>query len=167
MKKTLILIAVMLINLITPAYADQAAQVKQRVEFIYNTVFAAYNKAAKEEQTSNKPVPTPNFDSKFCSQEWNKKLSKWEEIQEKTGELIIGADYWVMGQDFSPNLQLKNVKVINVSGNRATVKVFFHNFKDTTATVKLVFERGDWFIDDFDDWKEGLEISIKEYSKSR
>ena len=155
MKKTLVLVAFMLINLITTAYADQAAEVKQRVEFIYNTVFAAYN------NNNN-----TDFDSKFCSQDWNKNLNKAKEIQEKTGDLIIDADYWVMGQDFQ-NLQLKNVKVVNVSGNRATVKVFFHNFKDTTATVKLVFERGDWFIDDFDDWKEGLEISIKEYSKSR
>lgn len=166
MKKTLVLVAFMLINLITTAYADQAAQVKQRVEFIYNTVFAAYNKVTQEEQISNNPVPTPEFDSKFCSQDWNKYLNKAKEIQEKTGDLIIDANYWVMGQDFQ-NLQLKNVKVINVSGNRATVKVFFHNFEDITATVKLVFERGDWFIDDFDDWKEGLEISIKEYSKSR
>ena len=51
MKKILVLVAFMLINLITTAYADQATQIKQRVEFIYNTVISAYVKAEKTGNT--------------------------------------------------------------------------------------------------------------------
>ena len=158
MKKTLVLVAFMLINLITTAYADQAAQVKQRVEFIYNTVFSAYT-------NRDVNVPIPNFYEKFCSQELNKTMSKAMKI-EVYDVPIIDMDYWYMGQDFNDKLHIKNVKVISVSGNKATVKIIINNYEDIPITLKLVFERGDWFIDDFDDLKESLKTDIREYSKS-
>lgn len=168
MKKTVLFSVLLLFSLAVAAYGNtgDSQQVKQRVEAIYKTVFAAYNKAAGTEAS------VPDFDVRFCSKAWNDTKRKVEKIQERGDEPFFDADYWVMGQDFSNDLHITDVKVVNISNTKATVNLKVHNFGHATpVTLKMVSERGNWYIDTIisEGWdvKEGMKEYIKEYGKSR
>ena len=167
MKKTVLFSVLLFFSLAVAAYGNtgDSQQVKQRVEAIYKTVFSTYNR-------TNDYTSIPDFDSRFCSKAWNDNKKKVEKIQEQGDEPFFDADYWVMGQDFSNDLHITDVKVVNISNTEATVNMKVHNFGHATpVTLKIVFERGDWYIDNIMsegmDLKEDMKEYIKEYGKSR
>ena len=54
-----------------------------------------------------------------------------------------------MGQDFS-ELSISDVAVESINGSRATVVMMLHNCGSATPVrLTMVYERGNWFIDDF------------------
>lgn len=118
-----------------------------RVEHIYNKVFAVYARAENDLSVLNET----NFDGLYCSDDWNQTVAKVTEKDSKNDDEIgfFDADYWVMGQDFS-ELSISDVAVESINGSRATVVMMLHNCGSATPVrLTMVYERGNWFIDDF------------------
>ncbi len=141
-----------------------AADVKTRVETIYKDVCDAYNSANQMEFGEGmKMLQDKKFDEAFCSEAWNKKLA---EVVEKDNQHpdemgFFDYDYWVMGQDFE-NLAVTDVKVVSFENDKAVVSLNLHNMGNTNPIkLKMVYERGDWFIDDFITSYEGVENSVR------
>ena len=174
MKRTWAFSVLLLIGLTVTAYgatddaAQTAAQVKQRVEAIYKEAYAAYT-------NNDEDAPFPDLNSQFCSQDWNATVNAVLEIDKKNPDEMgfFDADYWVMGQDAADKIHIKDVKVVDVSNTKATVEMTIANFEPVSATLEMVFERGNWYIDNFIDrsmdidWKDNMKEYIKEHGASR
>lgn len=148
-----------------------ADALKARVEAIYADVTSVYNKCNEQGDGLNlKPITDAQFDKKYCSDNWNSLLEEVAAIDNANPEGEMGffdADYWIMGQDFA-DLSVSDVKVKQIEGNDAMVVFNLHNSGNVTRVkLDMVFERGDWFIDDFTDnyvedneddssWKRGM-----------
>lgn len=143
--------------------------VRQRVEAIYADVFAAYIKANEDGS-----IPKQDFDKKYCSKAWNKTVAavNKKDAQHPDWMPFFESDYWVCGQDFSSELHIKDVKVVEIFEKTAHVEFTHHNFSDKPEEIVLVFERGDWYIENFiehDDnpdaelnWMEVMESYLNE-----
>lgn len=46
-------------------------------------------------------------------------------------------------------------KVYNITDSTALVDLVIHNFSDNETTIALRFERGDWYVDDFNPTDDG------------
>ena len=139
-----------------------------RVNAIYTDVFGEYNEADLQES-----IPQSSPDEKYCSSDWNKILGKVADFDSVNNPDDIGffdADYWVMGQDFH-ELSISDVQLKDKSddGNKATVEFKLHNCGEvTTVDVDMVYEKDNWFIDNFIDvdndidWKQEMLDYLKE-----
>lgn len=165
------------INQPAVAVSDNSTQQDElisRVNDIYSTVFDWYadwtNKWLNDEPISEDFYI--NFDSIYCSQDWNsvkKKVLEYDATLDEVG--FFEADYWVMGQDFQ-DLSISDVEVINIQGNKAQVEFNHHNFGSVTRVrLDMVKEDGEWKIDDFIDvdseygdiyWKKEMNVYLKE-----
>jgi hypothetical protein len=45
--------------------------------------------------------------------------------------------------------------VYNITDSTALVDLVIHNFSDNETTIALRFERGDWYVDDFNPTDDG------------
>ncbi len=139
-----------------------------RVNAIYTDVFGEYNEADLQES-----IPQSSPDEKYCSSDWNTILGKVADFDSVNNPDDIGffdADYWVMGQDFH-ELSISDVQLKDKSadGNKATVEFKLHNSGEvTTVDVDMVYEKDNWFIDNFIDvdndinWKQEMLDYLKE-----
>lgn len=134
---------------------------KKRVEEIYADVFGVYNKV-NETQDMNL-FSSRSFEQDYCSQAWNNTVAA---VLAKD-ENFFDADYWVMGQDWD-NVGIKDVKVSKVSDTVCTATLNLINFGAShPVSLTLVYERGNWFIDNFVDgqgglnWKENMLNELK------
>ena len=134
---------------------------KKRVEEIYADVFGVYNKV-NETQDMNL-FSSRSFEQDYCSQAWNNTVAA---VLAKD-ENFFDADYWVMGQDWD-NVGIKDVKVSKVSDTVRTATLNLINFGAShPVSLTLVYERGNWFIDNFVDgqgglnWKENMLNELK------
>ena len=141
----------------------------QRVSNIYKDVCDLYN-AAQEDSNFDK-LSEKNFDSLYCSEEWNDLLSKVNQydMEQNTDEIgFFDFDYWIMGQDFQ-DMSFRDVKVLDMHDNGATVSLILVNMdSDIKLKLSMVYERGDWYIDNFENLSMEFELknAMKEYLKN-
>ena len=134
----------------------------KKVEELYDAVHEAYSGDDWMEASAK-------LDKTFCSKEWNATL---EAVREKDSQHpdeigFFDFDYWVMGQDFdAENLHASNFELMRINTedepHEATVKLTLHNFNDTEVRVYLVYEDGDWKVDDLNGLKEDMKNYLKE-----
>ena len=88
-------------------------------------------------------------DAKCCSNRYNDLTNKACKIAEELDDMFIDCDHWVAGQDIDPKFsyKIRNIKV--ESDSIAWVEMNIHNFSDHKVKLKLLYERDDWFVDDF------------------
>ena len=88
-------------------------------------------------------------DTKCCSNRYNDLTTKACKIAEELDDMFIDCDHWVAGQDIDPKFsyKIRNIKV--ESDSIAWVEMNIHNFSDHKVRLKLLYERDDWFVDDF------------------
>ncbi|MBO4430898.1 MAG: DUF3828 domain-containing protein [Bacteroidaceae bacterium] len=134
----------------------------QKVEQLYEAVHEAYS----GDDWMNK---SGKLDEKFCSKEWNATLEAVREKDSKNPDDIgfFDFDYWVMGQDFdAENLHASEIQLIRIDTedepHEATVKLTLHNFSDTEVRVYLVYEDGEWKVDDLNGIKEDMQKYLKQ-----
>lgn len=110
------------------------AYIRQRVDTIYSYV--------------DQGLVDP--DSIFCSQRYYTLLQQASQHSEKTGFVYQDYDHWIMGQDRSSEWTYDTKKIENITDSTAEVEMDIRNFgKHNYVTLKLRYERGDWFVDDF------------------
>ncbi len=129
---------------------------KKRVEEIYADVFSVYNKVNETEDMTL--FNSRSFEQDYCSQDWNNAVAA---VLAKD-ENFFDADYWIMGQDWD-NVSIKDVKVSKVTDTVYTATLNIINFGTAhPAKLTLVYERDNWYIDNFidvkydQDWKESM-----------
>ena len=87
-------------------------------------------------------------DAVCCSNRYNELTNQACKIADVLEDLYIDCDHWVVGQDIDPKWSYK-VSNINIeSDSIAWAEMTIHNFSDHKVRLKLLYERGDWFVDD-------------------
>lgn len=133
--------------------------VEKRVNEMYSNVVSAYLK-------QNFSV---DFDSLYFSEEFYRLDSQIGDIENQLGGPVVhDADDWICAQDFDKDLSAK-VNSVKMRGNKkALVNVIIHNFgQDFEQNLTVVYERGNWFIDDLYDGTRRQQIidELKHYKK--
>lgn len=144
------------------------AYLSERVTAIYDDVFGVYN----ENNTANglSVISQRNFEKDYCSKDFNDVLKQVEDYdKEHAEEDDLGyyeSDYWIQGQDWS-NLSMKIESISELKENSAKVRVIITNFgEDELVELPMVFERDDWYIDNFITFGEygyDEKLGMKEY----
>jgi len=95
------------------------------------------------------------------SKEWlSKDFLDKEKRAREIDEMVVDWDYWIMAQD-AENLKLEDVEVLDAAAERATAVVRIQNMgSDTRIRLYLVYEDGQWKVDDFLDL-DAPEVTIK------
>lgn len=87
-------------------------------------------------------------DAVCCSNRYNDLTNQACKIAEELSDLYIDCDHWIMGQDVASDWSYK-IRYINIeSDSIAWAEMTIHNFSDRKVRLKLLYERGDWFVDD-------------------
>lgn len=138
----------------TKSVEEEVAALNSRIKEIYGTVERVYKRDA---------LPNTDLDAKYCSKAWRQTVKAVSAKQNKTDELCLDCDYWIMGQDY------ENVKVTNYYlekimlddakyGSVAAFTLKVHNCGSVTPVrVDLVKENGKWLIDNFTDIKNDID----------
>lgn len=105
-------------------------------------------------------------DSMYMSADYNRLQNAAMAIAERTDDVVIDADHWVQGQDWTePAMKVKSVD--GITPGAATAVVVITTFpgtpdsRDNTITMPLVFERGDWYIDNMQQQWQGETLDEK------
>ena len=148
-----------------PANPDIIAE---RVNAIYQAVAEAY-----PEITDISPS-NDQLDDAFCSSEWNTLV---EMVNSKDAETMgregfFDADYWIMGQDWG-KISISDLKIDVKDSQHANASFKLHNLGSATnVTLEMVFERGEWLINNFIDdthklnWKKSMMKHLEEKGKA-
>lgn len=104
---------------------------------------------------------------KYLSQRFLKLYNEVDYWQIKLGEMIIGVDCWIRLQDwYKLEYKIGSIKVISPSKAIADVIVFDINqtpeeeeiISTSKIRLDLVFENGNWMVDDFADYNKVGEL---------
>ena len=84
-----------------------------------------------------------------CSTYFRQLSVKADSICEAQGYIWTDGDHWINGQDKDEEWWYKLQKLSQVTDSTAVAEMLIHNFEDATIFLHLVYERGDWYVDDF------------------
>jgi hypothetical protein len=88
-------------------------------------------------------------DMRFCSAKYLSLDAHASKLSHEMGYVYRDYDHWVMGQDIDPKWSYKIKDIKDIKAVEATVEVLVHNFKNQHIILNLVYERGDWYVDNF------------------
>lgn len=136
----------------------------ETVQEVYEAVSQAYS--SEDWQTKSNEL-----DKEFCSNDWNTTVAAVIEKDSKNPEEMgfFVADYWVMGQDFDKNIHATDLHLEQLLMDdtpwQAAVTLKLHNFNEISVRVNLIYEGGEWKVDDLTDLSNNLDWkkSMKEY----
>lgn len=136
----------------------------ETVQEVYEAVGQAYSSEDWQTQSNE-------LDKKFCSKDWNATVKSVIEKDNQTPDEMgfFVADYWVMGQDFSKKIYATDLNLEKLLMDdtpwEAAVTLKLHNFSEIPVRVNLIYEGGEWKVDDLTDLSNDLDWkkSMKEY----
>lgn len=157
MKQVLICLCLLLAGLFSNCAKPD--DVEKRVNEMYSNVVSAYLK-------QNFSV---DFDSLYYSEDFYRLDRQIGDIENQLGGPVVhDADDWICAQDFGKDLSAK-VNSVKMRGNKkALVNVIIHNCgHDFEQNLTVVYERGNWFIDDMFDGTRRQQIidELKRFKK--
>ena len=90
-------------------------------------------------------------DQKCCSKSYLKLYKEAKKISERDGTIFLDCDHWTMSNDIvSDNWKYQILSIDCISDNTALAMVQINeNYYETKMKLALVFERGDWYVDNF------------------
>lgn len=136
----------------------------ETVQEVYEAVGQAY--CSEDWQTQSNEL-----DKEYCSKDWNATVKAVIEKDNQNPEEMgfFDADYWVMGQDFSKKIYATDLNLEKLLMDdtpwEAAVTLKLHNFSEIPVRVNLIYEGGEWKVDDLTDLSNDLDWkkSMKEY----
>ncbi|MBQ7510149.1 MAG: hypothetical protein IJT53_04505 [Prevotella sp.] len=150
---------------------------RERVQKIYANVTLFYNRLdALRQNGEGGPTQWPDFDSLYCSEDWNRHVASVMDIDEKReGETgFFEWDYWTCSKDYA-FMYATDIETIDRTGDQGTVSLVLHNGDmKVPVLLNMVYERGDWYIDEMtNNWNRLPDLpyfewksEMKEYIKS-
>lgn len=147
-------------------YADPALIV-ERVKLIYEAVKRAFPEIHDISPT------TDSLDMAFCSSQWQSlvALVNNKDAESLGGTGFFDSDYWIMGQDWG-KIDASNIKANLKDDTHADVTFDLHNITTTKVKLQMLFERGEWMIDNFInqtnnfDWKKAMTKYLEDTEKN-
>lgn len=141
---------------------EQLLDNKHSVEYISQRLNYIYSKALNINDHDLLAL-----DSMFMSKEYNELQNKAMKIAERNHQIVIDADHWIQGQDWT-NPTMKIINIENISDNEATANVNITTNINNEKTVNqlvlhMVFEQGEWFIDNMQQYYEGELLDEKDW----
>lgn len=136
----------------------------ETVQEVYEAVSQAYSSEDWQTQSNE-------LDKEYCSKDWNATVKAVIEKDNQTPDEMgfFDADYWVMGQDFSKKIYATDLNLEKLLMDdtpwEAAVTLKLHNFSEIPVRVNLIYEGGEWKVDDLTDLSNDLDWkkSMKEY----
>ena len=124
----------------TKSVEEEVAALNSRIKEIYGTVERVYKRDA---------LPNTDLDAKYCSKAWRQTVKAVSAKQNKTDELCLDCDYWIMGQDWQ-DLGLSRVRAREITDSTAVVDFLLHNCgEEIPVSLDMVRQDGRWLIDNF------------------
>lgn len=96
-------------------------------------------------------------DSLCCSRHYLDILAQAELVSQRDGTIFMDADHWSQGQDAPEDWSHSVESVSAITDSTAQASVIIHSFDELRVTLDLVFERGDWYVDNFRSLYEGAD----------
>lgn len=110
-------------------------------------------------------VDNDMLDKSFCSKSWNKLLMAVRSKEHNTGTLFFEVNKWTMSYESDlVNFDEFEVQDLNMDDDKMTATVNFTVYASDTYTparIELVYEDGNWKIDNFYHLKYGLNLRSK------
>ena len=107
-------------------------------------------------------VDNDMLDKSFCSKSWNKLLMAVRSKEHNTGTLFFEVNKWTMTYDSDlVSFDEFEVQDLNMDANEMAATVNFTVYASDTYTparIELVYEDGNWKIDNFYHLKYGLNL---------
>ncbi len=112
-----------------------------------DSIYSPYKNPKYDKTGMRQMEPRGDFDGMYCSTRYKALLNKAETM---TGEddILLDYDHWTNSQDDN-NFTCQVGKISNVTDSTAVVQVKCMNSSAYTIMLALIFERGDWYVDDF------------------
>ena len=133
----------------------ESEAVLQRVEDIYNVVKAEFSRRGSA-------VENELLDKAYCSSDWNKLLLAVRYKEHLTGTLFFEINHWSMTTDTElVSFEEFEVTDLYVQGQEKYATVKFTVYESDTwipAKLDLVYENGQWLIDDFHNLKYLIDV---------
>ena len=145
-------------------------------ELITDRVNAIYAAVAEAYPEINDITPSNDvLDDAYCSSEWKTIVGmvNSKSAENMGRESFFDADYWIMGQDWG-KITISDVQVSVKDQAHANALFTLHNLGNhTKVQLEMVFERGEWLIDNFIDqsknvdWKKNMLKYLEEKGKKQ
>lgn len=132
---------------------EMALQLEREV--IRDRVRTIYRMVKQENVTLGGSVDNDLLDKQFCSKSWNKLLMAVRIKEHNTNSLFFEVNHWTMLYDTDlvdfDEFEVKNNSMMELGGVRtATVNFTVYTAHTyTPARIDLVYENGEWKIDNF------------------
>lgn len=88
-------------------------------------------------------------DKKCCSERYLKLYNEAVAVSKRSGMTFIDSDHWVQGNDIDPDWAYSILEVTDITPTTANARVLVCNYTERDVILKLVFEHGDWYVDNF------------------
>ena len=136
--------------------------IRQRLDTIYSDI---RQRVAGESDDHHPYMRDFNPDSIYCSSRYYSLMRQALDIANETGDIVFDGDHWICGQDFSKDWNYRIQKVHHITDSTALADITVINFGNKNdVMLSLLFERGDWYINDFG--PDDAENSDKAYFRS-
>ena len=140
--------------------SEMALQLER--EALMARVKAIYNLVKHETIYMGGSVDNDLLDKSFCSKSWNKLLMAVRSKEHNTGTLFFEVNKWTMAYDSDlVSFDEFEVQDLNMDTDEMTATVNFTVYTPDTYTparIELVYEDGNWKIDNFYHLKYGLNL---------
>lgn len=140
--------------------SEMALQLER--EALMARVKAIYNLVKQETIYMGGSVDNDLLDKSFCSKSWNKLLMAVRSKEHNTGTLFFEVNKWTMAYDSDlVSFDEFEVQDLNMDTDEMTAVVNFTVYTPATYTparIELVYEDGNWKIDNFYHLKYGLNL---------
>ena len=107
-------------------------------------------------------IDSDMLDKSFCSRSWNKLLMAVRSKEHNTGTLFFEVNKWTMSYESDlVNFDEFEVQDLNMDDDKMTATVNFTVYASDTYTparIELVYEDGNWKVDNFYHLKYGLNM---------
>lgn len=137
-------------SLSVAAVSASAASVdegKYTQEYITRRIDSVYQYCQRFWANERRGMKAP--DQLFCSSRYLQLDAEAMRLSETKGIPYVDGDHWAVGQDLAPDWRYRLSRVYDVTDSTAMVELRIHNFSDEQVELRLLFERGDWYVDNF------------------
>ncbi len=138
-------------NLRKTDYQHSEEHLRERVQEIYAAVTLFYNRLHTLRQSGElAPTEWPDFDAQYCSDDWRAKVAAVIAADEgaEEGRGFFSWNYWTCSADMAFTY-VSSVEIIDKTGDQGTASLVVHCGEVATPVLlNMVYERGDWRIDD-------------------